>query len=61
MDGNEYDKRLAMYKGLKDQLLSDLANSTKAEQQAKMDELNKKIAALEKAKKDKEQKELIQR
>ena len=50
-----------MYKGLKDQLLSDLANSTKAEQQAKMEELNKKITALEKAKREKEQKELIQR
>ena len=43
-----------MYKNLKDQLLSDLANSSQAEQRAKMDELNKKIAALEKAKKEKE-------
>lgn len=59
MEGNEVDKRLAMYKNLRDQLLGELANSKETEQKAKMDEITKKIQQLEKAKQEKLDRELL--
>lgn len=53
LEGNEYDKRLAMYKNLRETLLGELSNSKNAEQKAKMDEINKKIDALEKSRREK--------
>ena len=61
MDGNEQDKRLAMYRNLKQSMLADLSNASQSEQKAKMDEINKKILALEKVKKERDQRDQIQR
>lgn len=42
-------------------MLSDIATSSEAESKARMDELNKKIQALEKAKKEKERRDMLQK
>lgn len=60
LESTEYDKRLEMYRKLKEQLHGELKNSSQAEQRAKMEEIERKIAAVEKAKKEKQQKDLIQ-
>lgn len=59
LESTEYDKRLEMYRKLKEQLHGELRNSSETEQRAKMEEIEKKIAAVEKAKRDREQKDLI--
>lgn len=42
-------------------MLADLSNASQSEQKAKMDEINKKILALEKVKKERDQRDQIQR
>jgi hypothetical protein len=55
---SEVDKRLLMYRNMRNKLLQELANNKQNADKAKMDELNRKIAALEKAQREKEEKEL---
>ncbi|CDW71873.1 UNKNOWN [Stylonychia lemnae] len=61
MEGSEQDKRLALYRNLRENLQADISNASQSEQRAKMDEVNKKIQALEKAKKERDQRDLIQK
>ena len=58
---SDYDKRLEMYKNLRNQLLSQLEKDKQADYKAKMEEINKKIEALEKSKKEKEEREALQK
>ena len=48
------DKRLLLYKGLRDKFLSGLKADQEQESRARMEELNKKIEALERAQRMKE-------
>ncbi len=57
LESSEYDKRLAMYMKLREELQSEISKGSQAEQEAKMNELNKKIQDLEKAKQEKEKRD----
>ena len=48
------DKRLHMYRALRDQMLSGLRVDQELENRARMNELNKKIEALERSQRQKE-------
>ncbi len=48
------DKRLNMYRALRDQMLSGLRVDQELENRAHMDDLNKKIEALERSQRQKE-------
>lgn len=61
IESTDFDKRLALYRKLKEQMLADIANTSEVEQKAKMEELNRKIQALEKAKKEKERRDMLQK
>jgi hypothetical protein len=46
---SEVDKRLLMYRAMRNKLLQELENNKQNANKAEMDEINRKIAALEKA------------
>lgn len=53
--GETIDKRLQLYKNLREQMLTSLKSDQEQEMKAKMDELHKKIENLERAQRLKEQ------
>lgn len=61
MEGPEYDKRLLMYRNLRDQLLNELNDGKEADKQARMNEINKKIQSLENQKKETEESEALKK
>ena len=54
---SDVDKRLLMYKNMRNKLLKELEINKLALSKAEMDEINRKIAALEKAQREKEERE----
>lgn len=52
--GHSIDKRLSLYKNLRDQMLSGLKADQETEHRAKMEELNRKIEAIERSQRQKE-------
>jgi hypothetical protein len=52
-DSPEVDKRLAMFKKMRQELLQEESKTKEENQRQKMEELNKKIESLEKIKKEK--------
>lgn len=59
LEGHEFDKRLGMYRKLREQLQGDISKISQQERNAQMEQLNKKIQDLEKAKKDREAREFL--
>jgi hypothetical protein len=51
------DKRMAMYKNMRDELFKDDSKQKSEQQQRKYDEMNAKAAALDQAKREKEERE----
>jgi len=51
------DKRMAMYKNMRDELFKDDSKQKSEQQQKKYDEMNAKAAAMDQAKRDKEERE----
>jgi hypothetical protein len=54
---SEVDKRLMLYRNMRAKLLQELEKNKQADDRAKMEELNRKIAALEKASREKDEEE----
>ena len=51
------DKRMAMYKNMRDELFKDDSKQKSEQQQKKYDEMNAKAAAMDQAKREKEERE----
>ena len=51
---SEVDKRLMMYRNMRNKLMEELEKNKQSASKAQMEELNRKIAALEKAQREKE-------
>ena len=51
------DKRMAMYKNMRDELFKDDSKQKSVQQQKKYDEMNAKAAAMDQAKREKEERE----